>query len=402
MRRYFLFLFFLMSSVCLFAQDVHKSLDSLFKSYYSKGSPGAAIVIELRGKVIFEQGYGLANISDGRMIDHATHFNIGSLTKQFTAYSILKLELEKRLSLTDKLSQYFPGLDPSIGEKVTIRELLTHSSGIRDHYEFTDTFLVKHATDKDVLEAVRKQHSTLFEPGSQYRYSNTAFCLLGLIIEKASGLYYADYLQKNIFDPLSMNHTKVFSMDMLVSNRALGYDADSSRQYFRILDASQAIFFSTEADGGIYTSLDDYLRWFHALQSGTILDPALVQKLRSAQFPIDPAGRLSYGYGWFVSTLDSVKSVYHTGSNGGFRAIVFTRPEVNDAIVIFSNRDDIDLEKMLEQINQILHISDKSFTKIASLVSFNDSWPNFAPCKKTLLYSILSGKSLNASVMVLN
>ena len=292
MRRYFLFLFFLMSSVCLFAQDVHKSLDSLFKSYYSKGSPGAAIVIELRGKVIFEQGYGLANISDGRMIDHATHFNIGSLTKQFTAYSILKLELEKRLSLTDKLSQYFPGLDPSIGEKVTIRELLTHSSGIRDHYEFTDTFLVKHATDKDVLEAVRKQHSTLFEPGSQYRYSNTAFCLLGLIIEKASGLYYADYLQKNIFDPLSMNHTKVFSLDMLVSNRPWVMMPTAAGN---ISEYSMPVRLFSFPPKQTEVSI---LRWmitldgFMLFNQEQILDPALLQKLRSAQFPIDPAGRL--------------------------------------------------------------------------------------------------------------
>ena len=148
--------------------------------------------------------------------------------------------------------------------------------------------------------------------------------------------------------------------------------------------------------------MDDYLKWIHALQSGKILDPALVQKARDAQFPVDPLSKLSYGFGWFISTLDSTKSVYHTGSNGGFRAIVFTLPMKNDAIIIFSNRDDIDLEAMLEKINQILHIGNKSFTKIESLVSFIDSWPNFAPCKKTPLYSISSKKNLNVSAMALN
>ena len=401
MKQILSFVFWVAISCRLFSQDMEQRLDSIFKVYYTPGQPAATVCIRLHGKVIFERGYGFANVTTQVPIDRGTRFNIGSITKQFTAYCILLLESQKHLSLADKLSKYFPIADPIIGG-ITIRQLLTHSSGLEDHYAFTDTGTIKHATDKDVLDAVMKQHGTLFTPGSQYRYSNTAYCLLGMIIEKLSGMSYASYLRKNIFDPLSMASSSVFKNGVPIPHRAMGYTAINGRAGFQLLDADQAIFFSTEADGGIYITMSDYIRWFDALQLRTRLDAALIDKARSPQFPIDAARKLAYGFGWFILGSDAAKSVYHTGSNGGFRAIVFTQPAKDNAVVILSNRDDIDLEMLLEQVNQILHIDSKSFTKIDSLVSFINSWPNFAPCKKTPLYSISSGRNSNASATALN
>ncbi|HMH31788.1 MAG TPA: serine hydrolase domain-containing protein, partial [Puia sp.] len=242
------------------SQDIHQQLDSLFNTCYHKGLPGAAIVIEWKGKIVFKKGYGLANQVTREPIDSITNFNIGSLTKQFTAYCILRLAEQKRLSLDDNLSRFFPGFNPSTGNQITVRQLLTHSSGILDHYAFIDTNLIKHAADKDVLQAVRSLDHTYFVPGTQYRYSNTAYCLLALIIEELSGLSYADYVRKHVFEPLSMKHSQVLKIGTPISRRAVGYDTLGDTVSFRRLDADESIFFSTEGDGGVYTSVEDYLR----------------------------------------------------------------------------------------------------------------------------------------------
>jgi CubicO group peptidase (beta-lactamase class C family) len=174
-----------------------------------------------------------------------------------------------------------------------------------------------------------------------------------------------------------MKHSAVLKVGSPIYQAALGYGISAegntnSKKPFRELDATQSIFFSTEGDGGIYTSMDDYLKWIAALRSGTILSKALVQQAQSAQFVIDSPSRLAYGYGWFVSEKNNEKIVYHTGSNGGFRAIAFFIPSLKYSVVIFSNRDDIDLENLVQEINNILHVSNKSFTKIESLLSFAD------------------------------
>jgi D-alanyl-D-alanine carboxypeptidase len=376
MKRIILFISAAFFSNLLFCQATTDRLDSLFKTIYTDQYPGAAIAIESDAKIIFKKGYGLANLQTKDKIETTTNLNIGSLTKQFTAYCILQLAGRGKLSLDDKLVKYFPGFNLKTGNVISVRQLLTHSSGIIDHYAFTDTNIIKHATDKDVLTAVENVDSTYFIPGSKYRYSNTAYCLLALIIEKLSGISYNDFVKKNIFEPLGMNHSAVLKIGSLKFHAALGYtvspNAIDNKKQFEVLDADQSIFFSTEGDGGIYTSIDDYLKWCNAWQNGNKLNKALMQQAQSAHFLIDPVNKLSYGYGWFVSEKNKTKLVYHTGSNGGFRAISFFIPSSKYHIIIFSNRDDIDLEELVIKINIILHVNNESFTKIESLVSFAD------------------------------
>jgi D-alanyl-D-alanine carboxypeptidase len=402
MKALFIAGLFICMNNTVHSQIPQKKLDSLFRTYYSSDRPGAAISVMLGGKPCFAKGYGLADLDSKDPVTKYTVFNIGSLTKQFTAYSILKLAAEHRLSLTDNLLKFFPQFNQKAGSMITIRELLSHSSGILDHYDHVDTKDLKHATDKNVLKAVEDLDSTYFLPGSRYRYSNTAYCLLGLIIEKVSGMSYPNYLKKNLFLPLGMAHSEVWTAGIAIPNRAIGYDMSETDKTFSILDADQSVFFSTESDGGIYTTLEDYFKWIVALQSDNMLNKSLVRLARSPQFVIDSALSLYYGFGWFIKSKGKEQAVYHTGSNGGFRAISFTIPSRHDAIVIFSNRDDIDLEKLLTQVLDILHINEKYFTKINALVSFNSRWPNFAPCKETPLFSISSKKNLSVSDMALN
>ena len=375
---------FLLFTGHTFCQGNTTSADSLLRTYYHDNEPGAFVMIRKNGKTVFQNGYGLANIQTREKISGNTNFNIGSLTKQFTAFCIVQLAEKKKLSLTDKLIKFFPGFNKKVGSIVTIQELLTHSSGITDHYEFVDTNLVKHATCKDVLNAVKNLDSTYFIPGTKFQYSNTAYCLLALIVEKISGMPYNEYVKKNIFTPLAMPHSVVLQIGKPISSQAYGYEYDSSKNAFSKLDAVESIFFTTEGDGGIYTSADEYMHWLQFSQNPPAADKAVIQKARSSQFLIDPLNKLSYGYGWFISEKDTDKAVYHSGSNGGFRAIVFSIPSKNYFVTIFSNRNGIDLEKLVQQINKIEGVTNNSFTKAETTVSFIDSSPIFAPCKEIL------------------
>ena len=349
------------------AQDERARVDSLMSSIYQSGSPGAAIAVIKNGSVVFKKGYGLADLDSRARVTTATNFNICSLTKQFTAYAVLQLQQEGRLSLDDKLRRFFPDFVPGVANEVSVRQLLSHSSGIKDHYPYVDKTQYREFWDKDVLTALRTVDSVYFPPGSRYRYSNAAFCLLALIIEKLSGETYPEYLRNHVFVPLNMLRSNVIHPEWTISDRAFGYDCE--KDTFRISDAKQSLFFSTMGDGGVYTSIDDYLRWITAFQQKNVLQPGLVQEAQSAQFPIDTARKLSYGFGWYVAGSGDSRLVYHTGSNGGFRTIVLTKPAAKYAVIIFSNRSDVDLEDLVRIINKIYAIDDTAFVKLEGLIS---------------------------------
>lgn len=360
------------------------SIDSLLSGLYPRTAPGAAVMISRNGRVLFEKAYGVSDLGSQQPNTVSTNFNIGSVTKQFTAYCILELVTRKKLSLDDPLTRFFPGFHPVTG-KITVRQLLSHCSGIADHYGFTDTNRVKRATDKDVLEAVQQAGELYFAPGTHYRYSNTAYCLLGMIIERVSGQSYAAYIRQHIFEPLHMAHSSVLQMGQPIAKRAIGYDYDSATGQFLKLDEKESIFFSTEADGGIYTSLEDYAKWLQFLAGA---GKTRIQQAQSPQFPVDSLQKLFYGYGWFVSDKGPSRAVYHSGSNGGFRAFIYTIPSKKYQLIIFSNRTGVDLEELVKRLNELAGITNNSFTKIETLVSFHNRWPIFAPCKETRLFSI--------------
>jgi CubicO group peptidase (beta-lactamase class C family) len=199
-----------------------------------------------------------------------------------------------------------------------------------------------------------------------------------------------------------MNRAAIFEPGISIADRAMGYERSNASKVFHRLDADQSIFFSTEADGGLYVSMDEYLKWFQSLEMGSHEGNHIVLAARSPQFQIDASKYLAYGFGWFIGGSGQEQAVYHTGSNGGFRAIVYSIPKESDAVIIFSNRSDIDLERLVQDINNLLHISNKYFSKLESLVSFRSSSPNFAPCKKIKSYSTLYAKSWKGNAVALN
>ncbi|MDP9041904.1 MAG: beta-lactamase family protein [Bacteroidota bacterium] len=394
------FLFSYFFSNTAFSQSVDNRIDSLMKSYYHPDQPGAVIAIEMHHRTIFKKSYGLADLATKKPVTPEANFNIGSLTKQFTAYAVLDLHNKGKFSLNDSIGKFFK-LSAAL-TSIRISQLLSHCSGIPDHYSYVDTNKIKHATDKDVLAAIQRADSLYFPSGTHYRYSNTAYCLLGLLIEKISGKSYSDFLQQDIFGPLGIEGAAVFQINLPIFYRVTGYEFSKEGRFVKS-DATESIFFSTEADGGIYISMNNYLKWCRAIESGSLASTPAMRKAWQQQTPVDSVRGLWYGNGWFIyKTKGAPEIVYHTGFNGGFRAVTLMIPSIDYCISIFSNRGDIDLEELVSAINTILHIPYNSFIKSGPLESFIHCWPIFAPCKETSSFSTSFIKNWKGKDMVLN
>ena len=400
MRNGWLIFVFNVSFIPGFCQSAEKQIDSLMNAYYQPDQPGAVIAIEQNNKTLFRKGYGKSDLVSGSSITAEDNFNIGSLTKQFTAFAVLDLFYKGKFSRNDSIGKYLKLPHPV--SSVSIFQMLSHCSGIPDHYGFVDTNKVKHATDKDVLAALQKADTLYFPPGTHYRYSNTAYCLLGMLIEKLSGMSYGEYLQKNIFLPIGIHDAVVFQFNHPISKRVTGYDLSPGGKFVRS-DAAESIFYSTEADGGLYISMNNYMKWCRAIESGKFSNTPMIRNAWQGQTLVDTLKELWYGNGWFIRLQNgSKKFVFHTGFNGGFRTVVYMNPSADYCISIFSNRGDIDLEELILRINQILGVPDNSFIKSGPLESFIHSWPIFAPCKETSLFSTSYIRNLNGKGMVLN
>ena len=232
MKKWIAVLSFLFVSQPLFPQARPakniKQIDSLLQRVYSDSLPGISIGILQNGSVLFTHGYGVKNINSKERITPATNFNIASLTKQFTALAILQLAEQNKLSLRDKLSRFFPAMNRRIADSINVQQLLSHTSGVYDHYNYVDTKGLQHGHDKDVYKAIANLDSLYFTPGTKFRYSNTAYCLLALVVEKVSGLSYHEYLKRYIFHPAGMEKTRVWNETVAIPDEATGYDRDST------------------------------------------------------------------------------------------------------------------------------------------------------------------------------
>lgn len=311
-----------------------KLVDGLYNRLNNESNPGIAILVAKDGKIIYDKGYGYADIEHKMKITPQTKFRIGSITKQFIAAGILKLQEEGKLNVQDKLSKYFPDFQRA-GE-VNIHQLLTHTSGI---HSFTnkDSFLV------DVLNPVTnekllnyfKNDPYDFNPGDRYQYNNSGYFLLGYIIEKITGDTYGNYLRKQFFEPIGMTNTGVHSPKLNLTNEALGYEkADNT--YKRALNWNMDW---AGGAGSLYSTTEDLFKWNEALFSNKILKS---ESLKAAFKPVVlkngsmPPG-IQYGYGWGLNEYRGVSSIGHSGGLHGFISQLMRIPKENMTVIMLTN-----------------------------------------------------------------
>ena len=313
-------------------------LDRLVAAYTKLGRFSGAVLVAQDGKEIFSTGAGLASIEYAVPNTPTTKFVIASLSKQFTAAAILKLESEGKLSVNDAISKHWPDYPKPQGDQVTIHHLLTHSSGIPSLYrrdgipEITDGKCDPIAY-KDLI-ALFKDRELQFTPGTKYRYSNSGYMVLAGLIEKISGMKYEDYLRQKLFEPAAMSDSGFdISGIKIVPQLArpyIGYAPDIVRV------PPEHPTWSIGA-GGIYTTVKDLLKWDHALSAGKILPPEQLKKYFEPHIATD-SPKSFYSYGWFIQEMHGHKVIRHNGTVNGFIAEYYRFPEDHLFITVLSNR----------------------------------------------------------------
>jgi CubicO group peptidase (beta-lactamase class C family) len=284
-------------------------VNKLFESTTDKSFPGASVIVIHNGKILLNKGYGLANILQNEPITPLTVFRLGSITKPFTAMAILQLYDKQMLQINDYVEKYFPGT--LNGNKITIKNLLTHTSGIT---ESLDTELA-------------------FTPGTQISYSNAGYNLLGKIIEKVSGMPYEKYLQENIFQPLGMNNTGYEHPDIKVKNFATGYKISDNGSY---TDRGESDVSGAFSAGALYSTTEDMYKWDQALYTEKLVKASTLNQAFS-QTTLNDGSTTKYGFGWMVSQWRGLKEVGHGGDITGFNSYIARYPDEQFTVIVLSN-----------------------------------------------------------------
>jgi CubicO group peptidase (beta-lactamase class C family) len=310
-------------------QDIGARIDELMRAY-SGHVPGAAVIVLREDAVLFRRAYGDADLEAGVAATPATDFRLASMTKAFTAAAILLLAQDGRLSLDDPVRRWLPSL-PAAANAVTLRQMLTHTSGLIDYEELIPPNATQQVHDADVLHLLETQDRTYFAPGTQYRYSDSGYALLALIVARASGSDFATFLRQRIFTPLGMTGSLAYEAGISeVPRRAFGYTASGGKW----LRSDQSLTSAVLGDGGVYSNIDDLARWDAALYDSRLLSEASRRAAFSgATATDDPAVR--YGFGWRISG----ETLWHSGETVGFRNVMVRWPRRHFTVVVLTNRE---------------------------------------------------------------
>ncbi len=313
--------------------DTKMDATSALMQRYEGNVPGASLLVIKNGKPLIRRGYGMANLEQNEKATPQTNYRLASITKQFTAAAILLLAEHGRLRLDDSIRHWLPSL-PASTDKVTLRELLSHTGGLIDYEDLIPPGTTEQVHDADVLRMLSGTAKTYFASGTAYRYSNTGYVLLGLVVERASGMSLPLYLKQNIFQPLHMDHTLMYDVDgPAIDHRAYGY-SEGNGHWNR---TDQSVTSATRGDGRIYSSIDDLAKWDAALYDDRLLSDA------SRKLAFSPHVKVTgepyqayYGFGWRITG----DTLWHSGESIGFRNVIVRWPKQHLTVILLSNRND--------------------------------------------------------------
>lgn len=314
--------------------DVATRIDAAIAPYFKPDAPGASVIVVKDGKTIFRKGYGMADVAKGIPMDAGAQHRIGSVTKQFTSTAILMLAEEGKLSVSDDITKYLPDY-PTKGKKITIEHLLTHTSGIMS-YTSKPSFREGIEQDMAVNAMIDtfKNDPLTFEPGSEYRYNNSGYFLLGAIIEKVSGMPYAQFVERRIFTPLGMLDTAYEGHEKGKAPRAAGHTVRPTGY----APSTRMSVTQPYAAGAIVSTVDDMARWDAAVSSGKLLKRSSWQRAFTP-YTLTTGVNTSYGYGWHLGTLQGTQRIAHGGGIPGFSAHAMRLPQKKVYAVVLANND---------------------------------------------------------------
>lgn len=344
MKKIFLLISALIIVYLSFAQQQAK-LDELMNTYAKLYKFNGSALVAKNGTILLNKGYGYSHAADKIANNEQTIFQLGSITKQFTSAVILKLQEEKKLGVSDKLSKYFPGYPK--GDSITIEQLMTHTSGIYSYTNDRD-FMAKEVskpTNREKIMAMFRDKPLDFSPGTSWSYSNSGYSLLGYIIEAVTNKPYEQSVRKYIFTPLGMTHSGFDFTHLNNKQKATGYFELNDRETKTAPIVDSTVSYSA---GAIYSTTGDLYLWHKALQKNNILSAAQQEK---AYTPV----RNRYGYGWGIDSIEGKRRVSHGGGIHGFATNIARVPEDDVCIVLLSNASDPSLAEITKSIFAILY-----------------------------------------------
>src|SRR5258708_24568126 len=327
------------------------AVDEIFVDLTKAGSQGCAVGVYREGKMVYAKGYGLANVEENVAITPQSVFDIGSTSKQFTAASILLLEKQGKLSVNDEPRKYIPEL-PDYGQKITVLQLLNHTSGLRDYLtlmEFAGIPIDSVTTDGDALALITRQKALNFAPGSEWLYSNTGFFLLSTIVQRVSGKTLRDFAEENIFAPLEMTHTQFRnSHAALIANRAMAYEEQENHAGYTL----NVSYFEQTGDGAVHTSVEDLLKWDENFYSPRVGGKEFLAEIQERGKLID--GKvLEYAKGLRLQDYRGLHTGSHGGSWGGDRAERLRFPDQHFSVACLCNVGNAGATRRAHQVADI-------------------------------------------------
>jgi CubicO group peptidase (beta-lactamase class C family) len=341
---------------------------AIFERLVRPEEPGLAVLVREDGKTVFARGFGVRDLRSRRRIEPDTSFRLASLSKPLTAMAIMLLVRDGTLRYEDRLTDVFPAF-PAYGRAITIRHLLTHTSGLPDYEDLMAAAEKDRAPiwtadrqihDHEVLALLRGETKGRFAPGTSWAYSNSGYVVLGLVVGRVSGRPFGDFLRQRIFAPLQMSHTLAYEAGRNeIERRAFGHTRDGVG--FRQVDQSPTS--ATLGDGGVYSNLEDLAKWDEALRVNELLSPAWMRPAltpvtladgSATHWPAGPASGddpypgqpVSYGFGWLLDPWHGHARMWHYGETAGFRSVIERFPDDAVTVVILANRDDLDVKTL--------------------------------------------------------
>jgi CubicO group peptidase (beta-lactamase class C family) len=349
-------LFCLLTSSCVaqsapaLADKPETRIDALFQKMNTSVSPGCALSVIRDHKIIYERGYGMADLDHNIPITPATVFHVASMSKQFTAASILLLAQQGKLSLDDPVRKYIPEL-PDFGTPITIRELLHHTSGLRDQWELLHLSGWRYShdliTDADVLYVVSHQRDLNFPPNTQFLYSNTGYTLLAQIVARVSGQSFRSFTTERIFVPLGMKSTHFRDdFDEIVKNMAYGYVSSGDTYRLNVTN------FDTVGATSLLTTVEDLALWDENFYTPRVGGPTLLQQLQE-RGKLNEGTQLDYAAGLELGKFRNLNTVDHSGADAGYRSDMIRFPDQHFTVACLCNLASANPSELAQKVAEV-------------------------------------------------
>lgn len=379
MRFPIISILFLASAFATSGQDVTAKVDDFIKAEMSKQKiPGVSLAVVKDGKPLIVKGYGFANLEHQVPVKPETIFQSGSVGKQFTAFAVMLLIDQGKIALDEKIGKYL-GEVPQAWSNITVRHLLSHTGGMTD---YPQDFDFRKDYTEDALLKRGKEIPLAFQPGEKWQYSNLGYVTLGIIIHKVSGKFYGDLLQERVFKPLGMTTARVISEDDIVLNRASGYrvvKGEIKNQEW----VSPSL--NTTADGALYLTALDMMKWDEALTAGKLLSKKSYDEMWSP-IKLNNGKTHPYGFGWALPKVNGHSVIEHGGAWQGFKAHIARFPDRQLTVIVFANLIQTNQSKLANGVAAIIDPELKP-RPIA------DPDPAFTAKTKDLLARVVEGKA---------